>query len=62
MHYTVILTRPASRDTLSHLPAPGLRQAGRMGEGRSEGSAQRIRPTLQQHPGGFLLKQAGDRR
>jgi len=32
MHYTVTLTRPPG--TLSHLPAPRLRQAGRMGEGR----------------------------
>lgn len=36
MHYTVTLTRPPG--TLSHLPAPRLRQAGRMGEGRGEGS------------------------
>ena len=33
MHSIVTLTRPAMRDTLSHLPAPRLRQTGRMGEG-----------------------------
>jgi len=60
MHSTVTLTRPAKRDTLSHLPAPTcppkharrrrLRQAGRMGEGWGEGSVQRIPPTRKSHP------------
>jgi len=47
MHYTVTLTRPAWRDTLSHLPAPRLRQAGPMGEGRGEGPVWRIQPIRQ---------------
>jgi hypothetical protein len=37
IHNTGTFTRPAERDTLFHLPAPRLRQAGRMGEGRGEG-------------------------
>lgn len=48
MRSIATLTCPAERDTLSHLPAPGLRQTGRMGEGRGEGSVSCNQPTRQQ--------------